>query len=121
MTAPAPRCQPTTEHAPTPWRVNGNAIWSDVGYVAELSCPRGPDARDADAAFIVEAVNSHASLTARVKDLLEIVEAIPGTPDEMPSEPCEELCCNSWCNEFGCISNKIRDARAALDPKGAAV
>jgi hypothetical protein len=52
----------------------------------------------------------------RIRELLEIVEAIPGAPDEMPDEPCSELCGNSWCNDFGCIPEKIRSARA-LHPK----
>ena len=42
-------------HTPGPWRVNGASVWSDAGYVAELSSPRGPDERDANARLIAAA------------------------------------------------------------------
>jgi hypothetical protein len=67
------------EHTPTPWRINGNSIWSNDGYVAELSCPRGPDMRDADAAFIVKAVNRDHHFDALVKALEAVAAAkMPG-------------------------------------------
>src|ERR1700733_4269411 len=61
-----------TEHTPTPWRVNGAAIWAadKSGYVAELSSPRGSDQRDIDAAFIVKAVNSHVPMAKALADAL---------------------------------------------------
>ena len=42
-------------HTPGPWRVNGASVWSDAGYVADLSSPRGPDERDANARLIATA------------------------------------------------------------------
>jgi hypothetical protein len=128
MTAPAPQCQPTTEHAPTPWRVNGNAIWSDVGYVAELSCPRGPDARDADAAFIVTAVNSHATLTDRVEELEKALQpfadyqlTVVGFANVTSLKSDLDGC--NWVAGFsGPTQPEFRhfgNARAVLEPKGA--
>jgi len=68
------------------------------------------------AARIAELESNEKAYEERIKELLEIVEAIPGTPDEIPDEPCSELCGNPWCNDFGCIPEKIMAVRA-LQPK----
>lgn len=80
MTAPVQRSQPSTEHAPTPWQI-GIALYpyrhfygsSDKNGAALAigSCVTalGEKYDVANAAFIVEAVNSHASLKARVEEL----------------------------------------------------
>lgn len=77
MTAPS-RLQPTTGHTPTPWVADPD--WRE-GYSWNIHILDGanPDMRicfmtsdgpaEANAAFIVEAVNSHAALKARIAEL----------------------------------------------------
>lgn len=85
MTAPAPQCQPTTEHTPPPWEWDSGIIPPDGPHkycdvyvdggdtiIANVNdcIPQGK----ANAAFIVTAVNSHAALTDRVKELEKMVK-----------------------------------------------
>jgi hypothetical protein len=49
-----------------------------------------------------------------LKELLDIVDNVRGLPEEDDDEPCEELCGNSWCQYFGCIPRKTREARAII-------
>ena len=78
--------QPSIEHAPTPWKYRP-LKYDDWGFVrdasGQLACiARGHDDKDDDqhrrentdlyavnAAFIVEAVNSHEALKARIEEL----------------------------------------------------
>jgi hypothetical protein len=135
MTAPAPQCQPITneprkavagrERQIPPDEAKEIALRLIAGAFGRTDLDKRPRFSipckpwDDDDCLIIEFIKQSTTLTARVEELLAIVEAIPGTPNEMPSEPCDELCGNSWCNEFGCIANKIRDARAVLQPKRA--
>lgn len=57
--------------------------------------------------------SEHADLLAALKDLLEIVVNVRGTP-EAGGDPCSALCDNSWCHEFGCIPMKVAAADAAI-------
>jgi hypothetical protein len=70
--------QPTTGHTPTPWRVSGfeqvagggsRVIMGADNFSIAYVMDRTPAENDADAAFIVEAVNSHATLKARAAEL----------------------------------------------------
>jgi hypothetical protein len=78
--ATAPPSTETPRHTATPWRVVGGTIHASdkTGYVAELSSPRGGKQRDIDASFIVEACNSHASLTAKVAELEAALKPFAG-------------------------------------------
>lgn len=93
MTAPSPQCQAddaATRHTATPWRIEGHSsrpredrlkghrIISDRGdgfefHIAAVGTHPGINAEvaKANAALIVEAVNNHASLKARI----EVLEA----------------------------------------------
>lgn len=53
-----------------------------------------------------------AALLNSLSVALDIIGAVRGLPDNR--KPCSDLCGNSWCNEFGCISDKSREARAAI-------
>lgn len=68
-----------TPHTPTPWRVENDQIWS-VGPLSHQVCgferPRKyPGNRvDDDAAFIVQAVNSHAAHLAFITHILAMAD-----------------------------------------------
>jgi hypothetical protein len=78
----------TATHTPTPWTIEPKASWSiktnaraiidkdrfGVAFVpawdvADADSIASPEEAEANARFIVEAVNSHASLKARVAEL----------------------------------------------------
>jgi hypothetical protein len=54
-----------------------------------------------------------AGLLAALKDLLDVTNGVRGLPNE-DDGPCETLCGNSWCYEFGCIPLKFAAARTAI-------
>ena len=62
-------------HTPGPWRVNGASVWSDAGYVAELSSPRGPDERDANARLVAAAPELLAALERCIAVFNELADA----------------------------------------------
>ncbi len=81
MTASAPQCQPMTGHTLLPWAVSSHDGQPSRGWIKSI-CKGFPERmvaqvlgqstveeREANAALIVEAVNSHAALTARVSEL----------------------------------------------------
>jgi hypothetical protein len=65
------------EHTPTPWRavIYGNSEWEVWGgdlLVADVTTPEDPlqpEVAEANAAFIVRAVNSHEALVAALKSV----------------------------------------------------
>jgi hypothetical protein len=65
------------EHTPTPWRavIYGNSEWEVWGgdlLVADVTTPEDPlqpEVAEANAAFIVRAVNSHTALLAALKSV----------------------------------------------------
>jgi hypothetical protein len=82
------RLQPMTAHTPTPWMTmpcgellpydvmivadlgkNSNGIQAISTVARALSIRQDKETTAANAAFIVEAVNSHASLKARIEEL----------------------------------------------------
>ncbi|HXP63987.1 MAG TPA: hypothetical protein VN815_00815 [Steroidobacteraceae bacterium] len=65
-----------SEHTPTPWFVMGNSIQTKGGnYIADLSSPRGSQERDANAAFIVKAVNNHDALVEALTECLDVLQS----------------------------------------------
>lgn len=88
MSAAGNQCQPSSEHTPTPWKLHDRWLFSSTGPLAIASgyqdwvtAPGGSRYEEwlANAAIIVEAVNSHAAL---VKALHEIGSEVytDGTP-----------------------------------------
>ncbi len=81
MSAPVLPSQPkdtAARHTATPWRVSsfeqsaggaGRVIMGSDGFSIAHVMDRSPAENEVDAAFIVEAVNSHASLKARIQEL----------------------------------------------------
>jgi hypothetical protein len=64
------RSQPRSEHTPTPWHCDETAIFAEDGVLARIpNHPENGKNWNADAAFIVDAVNTHAALKARVAEL----------------------------------------------------
>jgi hypothetical protein len=109
----------TATHTPTPWSVghgpnNEVEIWGRIRMnLSPILMSLGfmeHDPREANAAIIVEAVNSHASLKARIQDLeaaLQVAQelfAIVVNPQDHPNTSVQHL----WaqCVEAEC---KIRD------------
>jgi hypothetical protein len=116
MTAPAPQCQPTTGHTPTPWRFDGDwyriptifgADGKTVASVEKDERKSTPE-RAANAALIVEAVNSHATLKARVEDLETALRDLLDHGALMAMEGCDCKTCAP-----------VARARAALPGGGA--
>jgi hypothetical protein len=125
----------TATHTPTPW-VYRPRDYDDWGWIrgpdgvlaatARSACEydadehrrNGTDPFEANAAIIVEAVNSHASLKARIQELeaaLQVAQelfAIVVNPQDHPNTSVQHL----WaqCKEMEC---KIRDL---LQPKDGA-
>lgn len=91
MTAPVQQCQPDSEHTPTPWMqvaLHPEYILGD-GQLAGQSFSIKPDITlmmrdplaakalaEANAAFIVEAVNSHAALKSQVEELDRTIDLL---------------------------------------------
>ena len=84
------RSQPTTGHTLLPWAVSSHDGQPSRGWIKSI-CKGFPERmvaqvlgqstveeREANAALIVEAVNSHAALTARVSELERALRAITG-------------------------------------------
>lgn len=73
------------QHTPGPWHVNGQ--WID-NYDSEPVCHLPPDAtyknRDANAAFIVRACNSHDALVEALENLLAANPAFRSMPIGSP-------------------------------------
>lgn len=64
-----------TKHTPTPWKVQAHP---NTGFLNSLKAGRATVAetvRDADAAFVVRAVNSHAALVSTLKCVLREANA----------------------------------------------
>jgi hypothetical protein len=71
------RSQPRSEHTPTPWHCDETAIFAEDGVLARIpNHPENGKNWNADAAFIVDAVNSHATLKARVAELEGVLQFI---------------------------------------------
>lgn len=126
-----------TKHTPTPWSaipntgiiirdISGMCDQSDSYKIGELSSHIliGNDEAVANAAFIVEAVNNHETLKARVKELEEINEELKEsllvTLEILPNAKIKDNAFNvpeiSAHNEM--INETIRIVRAALHIKG---
>lgn len=114
MTAPHTQCQP--EAAPvrqptaTPWRVHGlypeEIYATDDGhrYMVTEVCGAGTTEQDkANAAFIVEAVNSHAALKSRVEELTKALEKFSG---------CWDVVRGGW--NYSSLDYALKEARSAL-------
>lgn len=115
MTAPAPQCQPkdtaARQHSALPWELSpqGYIIPTHQSPMAmlKLKSPWIEGAWDddpeaaANAAFIVNAVNSHASLKARIQELTIALREIAA---------CAET------GEWTLPSTFANRARAALEP-----
>ncbi len=70
-----------TEHTPTPWEASGHWVCeeNDPGHnVGICICEKRITEAEthANAAFIVEAVNNHKALKARVKKLEEVLRGV---------------------------------------------
>jgi hypothetical protein len=74
-----------TKHTPTPWHRAGDYIVSeDEIAVAEITNPcLASQTEDANAAFIVRAVNAHEALVRALRELIEAAEE-----DGRPDRPC---------------------------------
>lgn len=69
-----PACEKPT-HTPTPWELKGSYIVGDGNTVLNLTGAMAGDDTDADAAFIVRAVNAH-------EDLLLSLKRLESDPDD---------------------------------------
>jgi hypothetical protein len=49
-----------------------------------------------------------------IEDLISTFEQMRGYPEGDSNDPCFDLCGMPCCNEFGCLHQKVRCARAAL-------
>lgn len=67
------------EHSPMPWEVVGDHVKDDNGgHVADIYASGASDARiEANAAFIVKAVNAHAKLTEALEPIKEGIDRSP--------------------------------------------
>ena len=81
-TAPtATAAQPASQHTPTPWFIGGDVLSSaDYGDIClvDFDCVDYKNNKELDAnkAFLVAAVNSHAALLARVAELEAALRSI---------------------------------------------
>lgn len=148
MTAPIPQPQPVSEHTPTPWghklartptdgeydcgisaAINGRlyCIAEAVGRCAkDIKLPA-----EANAAFIVEAVNSYASLKAKVEELEAALlmavthksawRQIIDDARENASDDREDMDEKGYLtHELHAFDGAFAMITAALQPKGAA-
>lgn len=65
----------------------------------------------------------NAELGEAIKDIPRLVESIRGIPGDLSE--CEsldaQLCGNPWCNDFGCIANRLAHLRALIAKSEAAL
>ena len=67
-----------TQHTPTPWSYDGRDIWAtNSGNAVNVARLLTPKLAEANAAFIVKAVNSHAALVEALKAAQSYIET-PG-------------------------------------------
>lgn len=95
MTAPITPSGGGGEHTPTPWRIhsryNFEIVTSD-NFITEICGDGlGRDQDVANAAFIVEAVNSHATLKARIEELEGKLRALVEACTRYDEEPGSTL------------------------------
>lgn len=94
MTAPAPQSQQMTDelrHALLPWRISHTdgsnyaleIVTTNERGNEELVCRPPGKKRDGNAALIVEAVNSHEALKARIQELETALEIIGNGANEV--------------------------------------
>lgn len=76
-----------TAHTPTPWRIEDDTIKAgknDTHLFDIYECPGLGVAAEANAAFIVRAVNSHDTLVEALETLVEVCPCQNGcAPDDM--------------------------------------
>lgn len=132
----------TASATPTPWSYHQDK-YDDWGWIhgpdgslaavarssgeydADEHRRNGTDPYEANARLIVEAVNSHASLKARIQVLESALRGWQAFAEEelsefdVEGEACsgEALC--PKCRSSGCIKLKIDETRAALNPEKA--
>jgi hypothetical protein len=95
---------------PDSWGWEKN-LYVSVGCSLRVERELGKGVAEANARLIAAAPE----MLEALKDLLTIVEGVFGehfAADD--ASPCSELCAASDCQQFGCITGKIVDARAAL-------
>ena len=116
MTAPVQQCQPDNpelrQHTPTPWANCEGAIFRviDARGFTVATVASDSDLRDQwapNAAFIVEAVNSHAALKSRVEELTKALEWQP--IETYPNDNSIVLTANPDEGTLPVVSWKVED------------
>lgn len=75
------------EHTPTPWRIAGKGtIRAGDGWIGTLNWRN----RDANAEFLVRAVNSHEDLVEALKGCRGLVRALTGADDDIANAAIRE-------------------------------
>lgn len=116
--------QPMTEHTPTPWQISDARTVDDTamivgghdfefGLIADVT-------EDFDAAFIVEACNSHALLKARIEELEVALQPFADFADPRNTIPPDTvLTAGSPMARKQITMANCYAASAALNPTGA--
>jgi len=77
-----------TTHTPTPWIVKAAGLFgqdnkASIGQVLSRGTKKGDELAQANAAYIVKAVNAHESLTADRGKLLKALKVLRGAVQEL--------------------------------------